>query len=948
MKECGLTNKINIKMEREEAYRIISELIQKFDEQYESYKKTDYNETQTRLDFINPFFKALGWDMDNSLGYAEAYREVIHEDKIKIGGATKAPDYSFRIGGKRLFFVEAKKPSVMIKSDASVAYQIKRYGWSAKLPISIITDFEEFALYDCTHKPKPNDKPAADRIKYITYKDYLNEFDFLWETFSKEKVLKGGLDKFIKSDKGSKGTATVDKEFLESLNKWRLLLAKDISRNNKKLNEDELNFAVQQTLDRIIFLRIAEDRGVEEYGRLKEALKGKGARYQKLFDYFHHADKKYNSGLFDFKKDTLSENLKIDNEVIEQIISELYYPECPYEFSVLAVEILGSAYEQFLGKVIRITASHNAKIDDKPEVRKAGGVYYTPQYIVDYIVKNTVGELIKNKTPEEITKIKVVDPACGSGSFLLGAYQYLLDYHKDYYNNQPVSNGKAPLTPTGALTTNEKKNILLNNIFGVDIDANAVEVTKLSLLLKCLEGETNATIQQEITFEQERVLPTLDNNIKCGNSLIDTDYYDGQLNLGTFDKRVKPFNWQSAFPDVFKQGGFDAVIGNPPYGAYLDVSIQKYFCEKYKNQNYQLDSYLLFLEKSADIVVKEGYLGFIIPNTWLSNLMTTEIRKFIFTNFAIEKIYHFKYKVFFQATVDTEILLLRFKRSTPNYILIEIIDNCGKVQSLCVNQSDWINMDGKPVNILIGDKQINVKIKLEKFPVLDNFCKITQGAKPFQVGKGVPKQTQKIVDEKPYVSDKKKDKYFRPLLRGSLINKYIILWTNNYWIKFGDWLAEPRYSAGYEAREKLIIRQTGDSLIAAYDNQQFIVRDNLYTILSKNENTDLMFILGLINSRLMNWYYQNILNPEKGEALAQVKKGHISLLPINNDKNYYSVIKNNVLALLKFRKEIEYLLIPSERDQLEQQIKYTEDKIDRLVYELYGLTEEEIKVVEGE
>ncbi|MEI2710867.1 MAG: hypothetical protein V9E96_17910 [Chitinophagaceae bacterium] len=212
----------------------ISQLVERFNEQKDFYKRSDYNETLTRRDFIDPFFKALGWDVDNEQGYAESYREVIHEDKIKIGGATKAPDYSFRLGGgKRLFFVEAKKPSVFIKDDITPAYQVRRYGWSAKLPISIITDFEEFAIYDCTKKPNPTDKASNARIKYLSYNNYLTDFDFLWDTFSKEKVLKGSFDKFVQNDKQKKGTSTVDYEFLNSLDTWRTDLANNIAlRNN--------------------------------------------------------------------------------------------------------------------------------------------------------------------------------------------------------------------------------------------------------------------------------------------------------------------------------------------------------------------------------------------------------------------------------------------------------------------------------------------------------------------------------------------------------------------------------------------------------------------------------------------------------------------------------------------------------------------------------------------
>ncbi|MFH0807383.1 MAG: DNA methyltransferase, partial [Elusimicrobiota bacterium] len=572
---------------KEAAYKKIAELVERFEEQYESYKNAGYNETQTRRDFIDPFFKALGWDIDNEQGCAESYREVIHEDKVKVGGATKSPDYSFRLAGsKRLFFVEAKKPSVFVKEEIPPAYQIRRYGWSAKLPVSIVTDFEEFAVYDCTIKPYPTDKASVARIRYLTFRDYLKEFDFIWETFSKEQVLKGSFDKFVKSDTQKKGTATVDKDFLQSLDNWRTYLATSISWNNKNLDEDEINFAVQQTINRIIFLRIAEDRGVEPDGKLNYAVK-QGDYYRNLFEQFRKADEKYNSGLFDFSKDRISEHLKIENKIIKTIVGELYYPS-PYAFNVMPVEILGTAYEQFLGKTIRITPSHHAKIEEKPEVRKAGGVYYTPQYIVDYIVKNTVGKLLeppsggRGLTPKEISKIKIVDPACGSGSFLLGAYQYLLDWHNEYYNKTlPRASGKGTksdvLTPGGNLTTAEKKRILLNNIFGVDIDVNAVEVTKLSLLLKCMEGETSASIAYQLSMFHERVLPTLENNIKCGNSLIDTDYYDSQLDFGE-DKKVKPFSWQKGFPEVFKEGGFDVVIGNPPYFNIntLDKSIFKY------------------------------------------------------------------------------------------------------------------------------------------------------------------------------------------------------------------------------------------------------------------------------------------------------------------------------------------------------------------------------------
>lgn len=944
------------KMTREQAKASIENLVERFAEHRKEYHLPEYNEQKARQDFINPFFKALGWDIDNEKGASEAYREVIYEDKVVVRGKAKAPDYGFRLSGsgkKRLFYVEAKKPSVALKTNKESAYQLRRYGSSAQAHVSILTNFEDFIVYDCSRVPNLNDSASVARLKHIHFENYIKDFDFIYDTFSHEAVTKGRFDKFVQSDANKKGSQTLDKEFVQSLDSWRRYLATSIAQNNRKLNDEEINFAVQQTIDRLIFLRFCEDRGVEPYGQLQKAV-SKGDSYKNLFDLFQQADDKYNSGLFDFEKDQITAKLKIDNKVIKSVIDDLYYPLCRYEFAVMPVEVLGNAYEQFLGKVIRITPARSVKIEEKPEVRKAGGVYYTPQYIVEYIVKNTVGKLIEGKTPKEIEKIKIVDPACGSGSFLLGAFDYLLSYHINWYHEKGYATKKGkdnPFTPQGTLTTHEKKRILLSNIFGVDLDSNAVEVSKLSLLLKCMEGETEASIKQQISLFHERVLPDLDNNIKSGNSLIDTDFYDDEIDLG-YEQKIKPFFWKKGFPEVFKQGGFDVVVGNPPYGATFTNTETKYFVKRYKLQNYQLDSYFLFIEKSLNILRQKASLGFIIPNTWLLNLKTSKIREYLFSKSEIANIVHYQNPVFEQAVVDTQIII--FKNSIPSKthkIQVEIFDKKNEKTKKQIIQQNWIDAHGEPVNIFDTEKTRSIKSKFAKLPVLDVLCKITQGAKPFQVGKGVPKQTQKIVDEKTFVSERKIDKFFRPLLRGSLMNRYQINWKSNYWISFGDWLAEPRYSADFDANEKIIIRQTGDHLNATLDTNQFIVRDNLYTITSNSKEVNLHYILGLINSKFLNWYYQNIVNPEKGEALAQVKRGHIAQLPIKlTDKKkipFQTEIVKHVDLLLKLNIEIKEEKLQTKIDQLKQRIEHSEEKINQLVYELYELTKEEIKIVEG-
>ena len=429
----------------------IQQLVEKFQYNLQEYKNPKYNETQVRVEFINPFWEALGWDVNNRAGHAMTYRDVVHEDEVKVGGSTKAPDYSFRIGGRRIFFLEAKKPSRDLKHDPEPAFQLRRYAYSAKLPVSMLSDFEELGIYDTRIKPAITDKSHVGRMTYYTYDEYIDKWDELAETFSKEAVMRGAFDRFVEDNTKKKGSAELDRDFLASLDEWRIMLARNIALRNPGLSERELNFCVQKTIDRLIFLRMAEDRGIETYGSLQALQNGENA-YKRLVEIYYRADERYNSGLFHFEEkdgdypDVITPSLVLDDKVLKEIIKNLYYP-CPYEFSQLPVEVLGNAYEQFLGKRISLTAGHHAKIEEKPEVRKAGGVYYTPQYIVDYIVEHTVGELVKNKTPKQVSELRILDPACGSGSFLLGAFQYLLNWHLNYYINEYKETKTIPTSP---------------------------------------------------------------------------------------------------------------------------------------------------------------------------------------------------------------------------------------------------------------------------------------------------------------------------------------------------------------------------------------------------------------------------------------------------------------------------------------------------------------------
>lgn len=877
---------------KETAQRKIEQLMTRFDEQKPSYLDPSYNETQTRRDFIDPFFKALGWDIDNENNYAESYREVIHEYRHKDGKSNRSPDYAFRLhGGKNLFFIEAKKPSVLIKENFEPAYQVRRYGWSAKLPISMVTDFQELAIYDCTKKPLITDSAYTARIKYITYTDYLKDFDFIWDTFSRDRVLQGGFDRFIKDDSLKKGSSTPDKEFLQSLDSWRTQLAVSICKSNKHLDEDEINFVVQQIIDRIIFLRIAEDRSIEPYGSLQNCIK-EGNLYNNLFELFAQADSKYNSGLFDFNKDKISSSIEVENKVLKTIINDLYYPS-PYAFSVMPVEILGTAYEQFLGKQIKVDTAHKIKIEEKPAVRKSGGVYYTPQYIVDYIVKNTVGKLVEGKSAKEIEKIKIVDPACGSGSFLLGAYEYLLNYHKDLYTKKgTIARGTKSdtLTPEGNLTTNEKKRILLNNIYGVDIDTNAVEVTKLSLLIKCMEGETPASIAHQMRIFHDRVLPTLDDNIKSGNSLIDTDYYDNELDFGD-EKKIKPFNWQKNFPKVFEQGGFDAVIGNPPYVQpnILDKASSKYLHIHFKAN---MDLYSIFIERSLSILKNKGQFGFIIPSLFIKGLRYAPLRKIINLRCSNVHIKEYGDGVFENVQMPTCVMF--FNNSSED----------------------------KLVDFFTSKKQ-KLFNKISTIP----FEKIAVTRRGLEIGK-----------------DKLSDKGIKECITGSQMERFSIKD-----VKFisKDILKTFAKNEDIFKDSKLIVRETGDRFYSTIDYEGVLTTRSIYNSKLINKDYTYEFILGLINSSLFYLYFKEFIAPDT-KVFPKIRIAQLNQLPIPTtpDKRVCDQIEKEVKTILASKETLRKTNLQSQSDILKQRINYSEEKINKLVYQLYDLTKEEIKTIE--
>ncbi len=1108
----------------------IRALVARYHEHRETYEQQTYNETQARREFIDPFFAALGWDIDNRAGLAEAYKDVIHEDAIKIGGATKAPDYCFRIGGTRKFFVEAKKPSIGVSNDPGPAYQVRRYAWTSKLPLSIVTDFQEFAVYDCRIPPKPTDKATVARIFYCAFDQYAEKWTEIASIFSKDAVLKGSFDKYAESNRRKKGTAEVDAEFLKEIEDWREALAKNFALRNDDLSVRDLNFAVERTIDRIIFLRMCEDRGIEPYGKLQALLNG-SAIYARLAALFREADDKYNAGLFYFRQeadrgppDELTLGLTLDDKILKQIIARLYYPESPYEFSVLPTEILGQVYEQFLGKVIRLTAGHRAVIEEKPEVRKAGGVYYTPTYIVDYIVKNTVGKLLgpipspykgegkggvnvpspykgegkggvnvpsplegegqggvspelsprfptpadvgpdretksgkSKKLPKSAKMLRVLDPACGSGSFLLGAYQFLLDWHRDYYvSHSAPANIPSPLEgegkggvailplPTGEgrgegslfrdrlyqshgghwrLTIREKKRILLNNIYGVDIDPQAVEVTKLSLLLKVLEGETAETIGSTLRLFHERALPDLSHNIKCGNSLIGPDFYENRQ-MDMFDdderRRINVFDWKSEFPEVFPlplgegrgegrseisnvksatpDSGFDAVIGNPPYVRQESLSeFKDYFEKHYEAFNGVADLYAYFMEQGLRLLCDGGLFSIIVSSSFLRATYGEPLRKTLKKNAAVLGIVDFGGLAVFAKAKDTYVCIpllakgtkqTRVEVSKPDSLEIRELTEYVSTNHFTIphdrlSLGAWALKSDEEASVFA--KVVDAGQPLGDYVERRFFRGVTSGLNEAFIINAETKQSL-------IATDKRSAELIHPLLGGEDIRRYYYRETGLWLIFTRRGVDIDRYPAIREHLEKwkedLTPRkeknakrgrkpgrykwyeiQDDVAYYGVFDKPKLIFPDicknprfcldlggHFLTNTAYCLGTNDSYLLGVLNSRLFWFAISNISIPFGTRAgqyryrliYQYMEKVPIRVIDFSNpvDRGLHDRVVSLVDQMTALPQSLAAAKTDHDKTTLQRQIDATDRQIDQLVYQLYALTPDEIRIVE--
>jgi hypothetical protein len=742
-----------------------------------------------------------------------------------------------------------------------------------------------------------------------------------------------------------------------------------------------LNYAVQKIIDRIIFLRICEDRAIEPYGQLQTKAES-GDVYTHLLNHFRLAESKYDSGIFDFDTDRITPTLKIDDRVLKTIIQSLYYPKSPYEFSVLGVEILGNVYEQFLGKVIRLTAGHQAKVETKPEVKKAGGVYYTPQYIVDYIVKNTVGKLVEGKTPEEIAEIKILDPACGSGSFLIGAYTYLLQYHLDrYVSNEPKKHKEAVFQVRENewyLTTAEKKRILLNNIFGVDIDPQAVDVTKLSLLLKVLEHESRESIDQQVKLGLDGVLPNLEDNIKCGNSLIGQDFYDSGQQATLFDeaemRRVNVFDWDDdvkGFGGIMKRGGFDAVIGNPPYVRQELLKEQKeYFKAHYRVYQGTADLYAYFIEKGVSLLSSGGLFSIIVANKWMRANYGKQLRQWLKTK-RIDEIVDFgDLSVFQSATTYPCIMRISNGKPLSTFGVTKVetlefpnLEAYVKEHQYAVNQdelvdSGWSLVDeqtqallnklrktGIPLGEYVPDKIYRGVLTglNEAFVIDSSICnkliaedpKSAELIKPFLAGRDIkryqPPQSDKYliftrrgVKIREYPAIETYRKQFKEKLMPKPENWNKEKWPGrkpgNYkWYEIQDSID---YYLEFE-KPKILVSDISMQGNFTMDSEGKCYCVNTAYIISKGD----WYLLGILNSNLITFFYKSIASTYRGGYLRFIYQYMVEL-PIRTidfsnptEKAQHDKLVALVDNMLELQKKYHKARMDQDKGLYERQIK---------------------------
>jgi len=609
-----------------------------------------YTESQARVDFIDELLLLLGWDVRNEAGKPYSLRDVVVELSTGPdvdGDHGGRPDYILRVDGRPRLVVEAKKPAVNVPDSHPSARQTRRYGYSLALPAAVLTNFTKTAVYDSRVKPTPTDEAHVARLPdgLFDWQAYVDRFDDLWNLLSHEVVASDQYFEVYDYEEEPRGATPVDRHFLRQLRHWRLALGSEIAANQPDLGLDEVGRLTQRLINALLFLRICEDREIEPYRSLSSSLE-----QGQFHDRLREADETYNAGLFD-----VLGILPVADVTLRSVIEDLYWPKSRYEFGVLEPEVLAAVYEHFLGERLAKGPDGALILEAKPELLHHGGVVPTPDWVVDKLVGIALDGLPIDALDATEARPRVLDPACGSGAFMLSLYRHLVRVFE----------------PDGErLDLAQRGEVARRFLFGVDIDPEAVEVARLSLLLAILRDEH---VDPNIA---RSVLPDLRGNLQVGNTLIDESYDtlfpDAAADI---DRRVaiRPFDWKVSFPQVFSDGGgFDVVVGNPPY-ARIQVLAEHFpdqleFFQRPESgfacgQEFNFDQYMLFVERGLRLLQAQGVLAYILPHRFMTSVAGATLRRELLEQTAIERIVHFGHAQIFPGR-STYTCLLRVRKVT--------------------------------------------------------------------------------------------------------------------------------------------------------------------------------------------------------------------------------------------------------------------------------------------
>ena len=929
-------------MNKHKAKENISELVKKYNRIAKAGKVKSYNEAQTRIEFIEPLFGFLGWDMRN----ANNDNEVTTEETISRGRV----DLAFRINGIPKFFLEAKS----LKSDLDIesyARQAINYSWNKGINWAMLTDFEGIKVFNANAKSKS----LRDKMVFeIPYDEYTSDFERLW-LLSRESFEKNALDIYAEKHGKKSKSLTVNEKLFGDLKQAREILTKSFNNwkeywdKNKNIDQETLDEGVQRIIDRLVFIRVLEDKKLEPpilRPIIREWDKDRSNNkqlFQMLTEKFRELDDIYNSSLF--TKHACEDWEEYDDATKKAI--ELLYGNDVYEynFKEIPADILGGVYESYLGYIAQKPIKAGVGMGLKPipakdkkalkiksrKKRKEQGIYYTPNFIVDYIIKNTLGKKLEEiENINDLKQIKILDPACGSGSFLIKALETVNEKYKDFNN------------PGDQYT---KSGILLGNIYGVDLDPQAVELAKLNLLIGALD--------------QKAKLPNLTDNIRVGNSLISGSEKELKKYFGKNWRDKKPFNWEEEFlfchsrENGNPESGFDVIIGNPPYvrNRDLDEKDKNLFNEKYYSAHGQYDIYQLFFEQSIKLLKENGVLGFITSNKYAIADYGKKLREFILDNCKIVSIIDVSsLQVFKDASTYPYIIILQKTKNNSGNIIkgykasneLDFSDN-----KVLINQDDIKNSQTK--NFVIK-KELKFLKDVEKRSVkLGEIATIKETI-----------HTGNIRNK--LIVDKKIDETCKKLLAGKDCHRYMFKWNGKY-VRYDQGLidkSKKEYAnlcgKEYFEKPKILLRDISKYPEAVLDKEKYYSVNTLYSIQSKEKDYSLYYLMALINSKLISFYFhQKFENAHISGGFLRFKKIYTSQIPIykidfsdKKEKAKYNNLAKLADKMLNLNKQLQSTPENSDKwNGIKKEIEKVDGEINKNVFELYGLGEEEIEIIKG-